>query len=265
MNQPFAQHPSSGTVHLVGAGPGDPDLLTLKALKALKAADVVVYDRLVSPEIMMLIPPHVRCLDVGKLPKCHKVSQDQINQILIHEARLGHCVVRLKGGDPLIFGRGSEEAADLRAAGIAVSYVPGITSAQGASSATGVPLTHRSLATGVRYITGHRAKDAQLDLDWANLAAEDTTLVIYMGAMNMLEITAQLRAHGMPATLPVMAIASATTPREMRIISTLGTLPRDLEATNLTSPVLFVVGHVVSLYPEIATNFAYSQETIAHA
>ena len=237
-----------GKVFLIGAGPGDPELLTLRALRLLQSADVVVHDRLVSPEIMALIPPGRRLIDVGKLPRCHKVPQEAINALLVDLARDGLTVARLKGGDPLIFGRGSEEAADLRAAGVSVDYVPGITAAQGCAASTGVPLTHRGLATGVRYVTGHRAKDADLDLDWASLASEETTLVVYMGASNIAEIARQLVAHGMPADLPVLAVASATTPRERRILSTLDGIAAAVERGQPEAPVLFVIGHVVSLY-----------------
>lgn len=241
-----------GKVFLVGAGPGDPDLLTLRALKLLQGADVVVFDRLVSEDIMALVPAAVRRIDVGKMPGCHRVTQDAINRILVGLALEGLTVVRLKGGDPLIFGRGSEEAEVLRAAGIAVSYVPGITAAQGASSSTGVPLTHRGLATGVRYVTGHRARDARLDLDWASLASLDTTLVVYMGAANIAEIAFQLMRHGLPASLPVLAVASATTPAEQRILSSLGAIAADIAATEPEAPVLFVIGRVVSLYDSVA-------------
>ena len=153
----------------------------------------------------------------------------------------------------------------LAKAGIESSYIPGITSAQGAACSSGVPLTHRGLATGVRYVTGHRARDARLDLDWPSLASEDTTLVIYMGAMNMPEIAAQLMAHGMPATLPVMAIASATTPRERRLFSSLQLIATDLQETPMEAPVLFVVGHVVSLHPHVAASLAAPAKVAAHA
>ncbi|MDZ4135597.1 MAG: uroporphyrinogen-III C-methyltransferase [Paracoccaceae bacterium] len=241
----------SGKVFLIGAGPGDPELLTLRALRAMQCADVVVFDRLVSPEIMALVPAGVRQIDVGKMPKCHKVPQEAINALLVDLAQSGLVVARLKGGDPMIFGRGSEEAEVLRRAGIAVEYVPGITAAQGAAASTGVPLTHRGLATGVRYVTGHRARDARLDLDWASLASEDTTLVVYMGAANILEIAVELMRHGLPASLPVMAVAAATTPREARIISTLGGIAADVARAEPEAPVLFVIGHVVQLYDDV--------------
>ena len=244
--------PYTGHVHLIGAGPGDPDLLTLKALRLIREADVVVHDRLVSPEIMALVPAGVRRIDVGKLPKFHKVPQEAINALLVDLASEGLVVARLKGGDPTIFGRGSEEAEACRAAGVGVSYVPGITSAQGAAAATGVPLTHRGLATGVRYVTGHRAKDAVLDLDWASLASDETTLVVYMGAGNIAEIALQLMRHGMAPALPVLAVSAATTPREERLLSTLGQIGTDVARAQPEAPVLFVIGRVAGLYPAIA-------------
>lgn len=241
-----------GHVHLIGAGPGDPGLLTLKALRLIQMADVVVHDRLVSQEIIDLIPAATRRIDVGKLPGLHKVPQAAINALLIDLAREGLTVARLKGGDPLIFGRGSEEAETLRTAGVGVSYVPGITSAQGAAASTGVPLTHRGLATSVRYLTGHRAGDGALDLDWASLASEETTLVVYMGAANIAEIALQLMRHGMAPSLPVLAVAAATTPRETRLLSTLGRIGTDIAAARPEAPVLFIIGQVAGLYPAIA-------------
>lgn len=241
-----------GKVYLIGAGPGDPDLLTVKALRLLLTADVVVYDRLVSPEIMALIPAGLRLIDVGKMPKCHKVPQEAINALLVDLAREGLTVARLKGGDPLIFGRGSEEAIDLRAAGVTVEYIPGITAAQGVAASTGVPLTHRGLATGVRYVTGHRARDASLDLDWPSLACEQTTLVVYMGVQTIAEIAFQLMRHGMPPGLAVMAVSAGTTPRETRLISNLGSIATDVARVQPDAPVLFVIGHVVSLAASLA-------------
>jgi uroporphyrin-III C-methyltransferase len=251
MNDLSSMH-VTGRVMLIGAGPGDPDLLTIRALRAIQTADVIVFDRLVSPEIMALVPPETRRIDVGKLPKCHRVPQEAINKLLVDLVRDGLTVARLKGGDPLIFGRGSEEAACLRTAGIAVSYVPGITAAQGMASSTGVPLTHRGLATGVRYVTGHRARDASLDLDWASLACEATTLVVYMGVQNIAEISLQLMHHGLPANMAVLAVSSVTTPRETRLLSSLGTIATDVARMPADVPVLFVIGHVASLYPALA-------------
>ncbi len=239
-----------GSVALVGAGPGNPELLTLAALREIEAADVVVHDRLVSPEILALIPAGVRRIDVGKRPQHHPVPQDEINALLVALARAGHRVARLKGGDPFIFGRGSEEAAALARAGVPVRVVPGITAAQAAAAASGVPLTHRGLATGVRYVTGHRAKDARLDLDWAGLASEQTTLVVYMGVASIGEIATELMLHGMPGSLPVLAVAEATTRRERRLPSRLDRIAADVARARLGAPVLFIIGHVAGLCAE---------------
>ncbi|NIA69698.1 uroporphyrinogen-III C-methyltransferase [Pelagibius litoralis] len=237
-----------GQVFLVGAGPGDPELLTLKAVRLLGCAQAVVYDRLVSAEVLALAPPLARMVPVGKAPKVHPVPQEQINEILIDLALDGLTVVRLKGGDPLVFGRGSEEVAALNAAGIPVEIAPGITAAQGVAAATGVPLTHRGLANGLRFVTGHCRDDRPLDLDWPGLADPDTTLVVYMGAANIAEIAARLTGQGMPASLPVLAVASATTPRERRLVSRLDRIADEAAAAQFSGPVLFVIGRVVSLY-----------------
>lgn len=238
----------TGQVLIVGAGPGDPELLTVRAHRIISRADVIVHDRLVSPEILQLAPDYARRIDVGKMPRRHPVPQERINQMLVELALAGDTVVRLKGGDPFIFGRGGEEMEAVRAAGIPFDVVPGITAAQAASASACVPLTQRGMVTGLRYVTGHCRSDAPLDLDWAGLADPDTTLVIYMGAANMAEIAAKLIAQGMPRDLPVMAVASAATPREKRLISRLGSIPSDLDAAGLSAPVLFIVGHVVDLY-----------------
>lgn len=238
----------TGKVHLIGAGPGDPELMTLRALRMLAAADAVVYDRLVSPEILAMAPENARMIPVGKAPRCHTVPQDRINEILAELARDGLTVARLKGGDPLIFGRGSEEAAYLQARGIPVDYAPGITAAQGMAASTGIPLTHRGLATGVRYVTGHRAAGQKLDLDWQSLANIDTTLVVYMGVANISEIALRLMAEGLPGSLPVMAVSAATTAHEERLLSRLDQIGVDIQAMPLRAPVLFVIGRVVSLY-----------------
>jgi len=252
------KNPRMGKVTLVGAGPGDPELLTLRALRAIQQADVVVHDRLVSPEIMALVPKGTRRIDVGKLPHHHTLPQDDINELLVSLALQGLDVTRLKGGDPLIFGRGSEEAFAVREAGIAVAYVPGITAAQGAAASTGVPLTHRGLATGVRYVTGHRARDSALDLDWASLASGETTLVIYMGVASIGEIAERLMAHGLERETPVLMVVSATTPREERRLSSLRRIGEDATAHTGTAPALFIIGQVVSLYrdPDLSSGLA---------
>ncbi len=240
----------TGNVFLIGAGPGDPELLTLKSVRMLQSADAVVYDRLVSPEILSLAPVTAQLIPVGKSPDNHPVPQDRINEILCELAQEGLTVARLKGGDPLIFGRGSEEAAYLAARNIRVEYAPGITAAQGAASVSGVPLTHRDLATSVRYVTGHRKANGSLDLDWKSLASQDTTLVVYMGVANIGQIAMRLVAEGLSDCTPVMAIAQATTPREAKLFSRLGQIALDIRDAGLKAPVLFVIGKVVTLSAE---------------
>jgi uroporphyrin-III C-methyltransferase len=239
-----------GRVYLVGAGPGDPELLTVKALRLIGAADVLVYDRLVSPEIMALANPSALRICVGKEPKRHPVPQEEINDILIRQAMAGRMTVRLKGGDPFIFGRGSEEALALRAAGLSCEVVPGITAAQGCAAAAGVPLTHRGLATSVRLITGHCRQDEPLDFDWRGLADPETTLVVYMGAANIAEIAGRLVAEGLSPSTPVMAVNNGTTPEERRVVSELARVALDAAAAKFSGPVLFIIGAVVSLQAE---------------
>ncbi len=237
-----------GHVHLIGAGPGDPELMTLKAARLLRAAQVVVHDRLVSPEILRMASPKARMIPVGKAPKAHPVPQEQINALLVSLAQAGFTVARLKGGDPFIFGRGSEEAEALRAAGVPCDVVPGITAAQGCSAATGVPLTHRGLARGVRLVTGHCRADLPLDLDWAGLADPQTTLVVYMGVANIAVIAAKLCAHGLPGDTPVLAVAEGTTPRERRLLSRLDAVAHAVREAALAAPVMFIIGAVAGLY-----------------
>ncbi|MCC6888728.1 MAG: uroporphyrinogen-III C-methyltransferase [Hyphomicrobiales bacterium] len=236
-----------GKGFLVGAGPGDPDLLTLKAVHAIAAADVVVYDRLVPPEILACIRDGVAKIDVGKQARHHPTPQSKINELLVRLARTGRTVVRLKGGDPFIFGRGFEEALELRRNGIPFEVIPGVTAAQGCAASAGVPLTHRGLANGVRYLTGHCRSDAPLDFDWPGLADPDTTLVIYMGLANLDEIVGQLMAHGLAPDTPALAICQGTTPRERRLFAHLGALPAAVRAAAFEGPVLFIIGRVASL------------------
>jgi len=242
----------TGKVHLIGAGPGDPELLTLKAARLIGEATCVVYDRLVSDEIIAMAKPDAKMIFVGKMPQCHAVTQDRINEILVEEAQAGHVVARLKGGDPLIFGRGSEEAAYLADHGVEAEYVPGITAAQGAATVSGVPLTHRGLATGVQYVTGHRQADKVLDLDWKRLADPMTTLVVYMGVSSIGQIAMGLMTEGLPGSTPVMAISKATNADESRLVSTLSNIAADAREAGLKPPTLFIIGKVVSLYGQQA-------------
>jgi len=234
-------------VYLVGAGPGDPELLTLKAHRLLGEADVVVYDRLVGPAILSLVPKGTSRIYVGKAPKGHRMVQEEINTLLVKLALAGRKVVRLKGGDPFIFGRGSEETAFLAQHGIPVRVVPGVTAASGCAAAVGVPLTHRGLASGVRFVTGHRERDGALDLNWASLADPDTTLVIYMGALTIEQVSAELIAAGLDADTPAAAITNGTTPEQKACVATLGEIGTRLKSLNLTSPLLIIVGRVAAL------------------
>ncbi len=234
-------------VTIVGAGPGDPDLLTVKALRLLGEADAVVYDRLVSAEVRALIPTGAMQVFVGKARNSHPTPQDEINDLIVRLARAGRRVVRLKGGDPFVFGRGSEEAEYLAMHGIPFEIVPGITAASGCASAAGIPLTHRGLATGVRFVTGHRCRDAELDLNWSSLADPETTLVVYMGLANLAKIRDRLISAGLPAETPAAAIANGTTPDERICCCTLADLPDRAFAEELRPPVLLVIGRVVAM------------------
>ncbi|HSG95133.1 MAG TPA: uroporphyrinogen-III C-methyltransferase [Afifellaceae bacterium] len=257
-------------VFLVGAGPGDPDLLTIKAARTIAMADIIVHDRLVSEAILDTAPAVAARICVGKQPRRHPVPQDEINALLIRLARTGLTIVRLKGGDPFIFGRGGEEAEVLAEAGIAFEVIPGITAAQGCAAGAGVPLTHRGLATGVRYVTGHCREDMPLDLDWPGLADPDTTLVLYMGVAQIRQIAARLIEHGMPADMPVLAIANGTRPDERRLASTLFDIADAVKAEGLANPVTFIIGDVAGLDLAIAPaktvpHLVASMPEVAHA
>lgn len=238
-------------VYLVGTGPGDPELLTVKALRLLQTADVVVYDRLVSEEIIRQIPAGVARIYVGKACGNHTLQQDEINELLVKLAQSNRSVVRLKGGDPMVFGRGSEEALHLRRHHICFEIVPGITSAAACTSYAGIPLTHRGLARQVQIITGHGSDDSELDYDWQALTQRDTTLVIYMGVANIERICSQLLAHGLEGATPAAAIEKGTTAEQRVIITTVAELAQQVQAHELSAPVLFVIGQVVKLAEQL--------------
>jgi len=246
-------------VCLVGAGPGDPDLLTIKARRLLGEADVVVYDRLVSPAVLDLIPPGVSRIYVGKAAQQHSMVQTEINALLVKLARSGRMVVRLKGGDPFIFGRGSEEADFLARHDVPFEVVPGITAASGCLATLGIPLTHRGVANGVRFVTGHCGGDEELDLNWASLADPDTTLVVYMGLANMHAICARLVESGLPAETPAVAIAHGTTPKQKVCRATVATLAEALASSGIAAPALIVIGRVVELADQWARPWALGE------
>jgi len=239
-------------VFIVGAGPGDPGLLTLKAAACLQKADVVVYDRLVSDDILAMVPEHAEKIFAGKAARDHFMPQGEINQTLVDLARLDKTVVRLKGGDPFIFGRGSEEALFLAEHDIDFEIVPGITASAGCGAYAGIPLTHRGYVTGVRFVTGHCRAGQHLDLNWKSLADPNTTLVIYMGLINILKISDELIKAGLPADMPAAAIERGTTPDQRTIVTTLKGLPACIERADLKAPSLLIIGRVVELSETIA-------------
>ena len=239
--------PVWGRVWLVGAGPGDPDLITVAGLKLIKAADVVVHDRLGAPALLCECRPDALKINVGKRAGLHALPQAEINALLAQHAMAGRKVVRLKGGDPFIFGRGGEEVLMLRQLGIQVDVVPGITAASACAASTGIPLTHRGLATEVSMITAHRREGAP-GCDWPALAAQrDRTLVFYMGLSQADEISAGLMNNGLPGSTPVALVSNGATCDEQALRCTLDSLAETAASSKLLSPCLIIVGAVVNL------------------
>jgi uroporphyrin-III C-methyltransferase len=236
----------SGAVYLVGAGPGDPELLTVRGLRCLQQADVVVYDRLLDPRLLDDAPRRARRIYAGKSPGRHALRQEEINALLVRHARAGRVVVRLKGGDPFVFGRGGEEALACAAAGVPCEVVPGVTSAVAVPARAGIPLTHRGVAASFAVVTGHAAGTAEDGHDWSALARIDT-LVVLMGAARLAEIAALLVAHGRAPETPAAAIERGTMPGERILAGTLATLPELAGSEGLISPATLVVGEVVRL------------------
>ena len=247
---PSTSHAKPGWVYLVGAGPGDPELLTLKAARLLREADVLVYDNLVSDEVMALANPDAERIYAGKEQGNHSLPQDELNVLLVRLAKEGKRVVRLKGGDPYIFGRGGEEVETLAADGVHFEVVPGVTAAAGVATYAGIPLTHRNHAQACVFVTGH-LKDGSMNLDWPGLARKPQTVVIYMGLSGLSHLCEKLIEHGLPADWPAAIVQQGTRPTQRTLTGTLGTLPELAAKAALRAPTLIIVGSVVTLHEKL--------------
>lgn len=235
-----------GEVALVGAGPGDPELLTLRALRFIQQAEVTIYDRLVSQDILNLLPETSEKLYVGKKQASHSVPQDKINELLVEQAKLGKRVLRLKGGDPFIFGRGGEEAEYALSQGVSCHLCPGITAASGCTTYAGIPLTHRGVAQGCTFITGHMENDGKLNLPWDSLTSNAQTIVFYMGINTLPKIASKLIKHGKKPDTPAALIYKGTQPEQQVFRGRLDTLEAIVAEHNIKPPTLIVIGDVVN-------------------
>lgn len=249
---------SVGKVYLVGAGPGDPGLLTVKAKTLLECADVVVYDALVSPEIVNIISPHAEQIHAGKRRGRHSLLQEQTTKLLIEKAQTHAVVVRLKGGDPFVFGRGGEEMEDLVKAGVPVEVVPGITSGIAAPAYAGIPVTHRSYSSSVTFVTGHEAAGKyRPEINWRAIAQGSETIVIYMGVHNLLNIVSEVTAAGLSWQTPIALIRWGTRPDQEELIATLETVVKQVEETGFEAPAIAVIGNVVN-FRNVLSNYQRS-------
>lgn len=248
----------TGKVWLVGAGPGDAELLTIKALRAINSADIIFYDQLVSQEVCALFPKNTPALYVGKVKNNHSIPQEDLNQLLVSQAQAGLTVCRIKGGDPFVFGRGGEELLELRKAGIETEVIPGITSASGCSTYANIPLTHRGISQGCTFVTGHAEKS--LDVNWNALAQLNHTIVFYMGLTRAPEISQQLLAGGLAADTPVAIIENGCRKNQRNIITDLSDFPAAVLREQVQSPALIIVGHVVSLNAELGNAVSGAQQ-----
>lgn len=244
--------PKPPFVYIAGAGPGDSELLTMKTYRLLtEVADIVIYDRLITDDIINLIPPNVEKIYAGKSCRNHHMTQDEINACLVEKAQENKVVVRLKGGDPFIYGRGGEEALHLVENNIPFEIVPGVNAADGCAAYKGIPLTHRGIANSVRFITGHQQKGQPMNLDWEGLANQDTTLVIYMGLTHLEELAKNLIAHGLPANTPAVAISNGTTKDEAACFAPLSQIFEKATQMQLKAPTISIIGKVVGLADKI--------------
>lgn len=239
----------NGKVYLVGAGPGDVDLLTVKALRLIESCDVILYDNLVSDDIKTLFPAGTKKFFVGKSTNNHSIAQGDLNNLLVTLSRKGMSVCRLKGGDPFVFGRGSEEMLVLRKADVETEVVPGITAASGCTSYAGIPLTHRLIAQGCTFVTGHAAKD--LNVNWQSLATANHTLVFYMGLSQIPKICEQLNEHGLSLDTPAALIENGTRVEQRVVSGTVATLEQKAKQHQLVSPTLIVIGEVVNFRKQL--------------
>jgi uroporphyrin-III C-methyltransferase len=255
MNQPLVESSLNqifGKVYLVGAGPGDPGLMTIKGKTLLEHADVVVYDALVSPPILEMINPHAERIDAGKRRGRHSKLQDETNQLLIEKAQTHAVVVRLKGGDPFVFGRGGEEMEALIRAGISVEVIPGVTSGIAAPAYAGIPVTHRDYSSSVTFVTGHEvAGKYRPQINWKAIAQGSETIVIYMGVHNLPNILPELLAGGLLPETPIALIRWGTHPEQSQLIGTLETIVEQIEESQFEAPAIAVIGRVVDLHSSL--------------